>query len=193
MFGTDQPLFRTVLARMLRDFGEFAQPFAAIPTQPSERRSLIARTHELKGSAGMIGATQLMDLCGAAEKALKEDCPDAEVLYLFAQVSTAYAALSKEADHWLRESGLPLPKVDEPRNTGASTDIAELHELRALLEHGDLACVDRFSRISGSLSQFLDAEHLDGLQRAMDDVEFPRAAKCIREGLRQFEARAAAG
>ncbi len=193
IFGRDQQLFRTVLARLLREFAEFALPLATVPTQAGERRNLIARLHELKGSAGMIGATRLMNLCGAAEKTLKQESPTADVLSLSREISTDYAALGREAGIWLRDSALPPMRGNgDQRKSGVAASVADVHELRVLLEQGDLACVDRFARLSGSLGEFLDAENLKSLHLAMDDVEFPRAAQCVRDGLRHFEARAAA-
>jgi Hpt domain len=62
MFGNDMVLFKSVLARMLRDFAEFALPISVSPDDQTSRSQLQGRSHKLKGSAGMIGATRVMRL-----------------------------------------------------------------------------------------------------------------------------------
>ena len=65
MFGDDVPMFKSLMARMLREFADLALPTSASADDQSARDGLKGRAHKLKGSAGMIGATRVMRLAGA--------------------------------------------------------------------------------------------------------------------------------
>jgi CheY-like chemotaxis protein len=56
MFGDDMSLFKSLLARMLREFADLALPLSVSPDDEAARNQLKERTHKLKGSAGMIGS-----------------------------------------------------------------------------------------------------------------------------------------
>src|SRR3984957_19967163 len=75
MFGDDLPMFKSLLARMLREFSDLALPIEVSSDDQISRSDIKARAHKLKGSAGMIGATKVMRLAGAAEVALEERRP----------------------------------------------------------------------------------------------------------------------
>src|ERR1700728_126393 len=57
MFGGDLLLFKLLLTRMTRDYEDLALPITVSPDDQTSRNQLTGRTHKLKGSAGMIGAT----------------------------------------------------------------------------------------------------------------------------------------
>ena len=75
MFGEDLTLFKSLLTRMLKDFANFALPVHVSPSDEALRSQLQGRLHKFKGSAGMLGATKLMRLAGAAEGALHDSRP----------------------------------------------------------------------------------------------------------------------
>src|SRR5260370_31559474 len=62
MFGDDLALFKSLLTRMVRDFSDLSLPTTVSPRDWEACRLLQDRTHKLKGSAGMIGATRLRGL-----------------------------------------------------------------------------------------------------------------------------------
>src|ERR1700730_1509390 len=103
MFGDDLPMFRSLLARMLRDFADLALPIAVSSDDQTSRNELKARTHKLKGSAGMIGATKVMRLAGAAEVALQDGRPADLVEGILGQLALALTTLREEAAHWLEK------------------------------------------------------------------------------------------
>jgi Hpt domain len=62
---------------MLRDYSDFALPIDVALDDELACRQLKARSHKLKGIAGMIGSTHVMRFAGAAERALQDSRPAA--------------------------------------------------------------------------------------------------------------------
>ena len=190
MFGGDRSLFKSLLARMLRDYADLALPISVSPDDQTIRSRLQERTHRLKGSAGMIGATKVMLLAGAAEEALQECRPVDTVEGILRQLSSALTTLREEAEVLL--AGQPEPDADtgakaaSPPNTGS----ADIDELCALLESQNLAAVDKFGLLSRSLSETLSAARFDRLRDAIDDLDFQRGAELLREAAMHQSSRA---
>jgi HPt (histidine-containing phosphotransfer) domain-containing protein len=180
MFGDDLPLFKSMLARMLRDYADLALPISVSPDDQTIRSQLQGRTHKLKGSAGMIGATKVMLLAGAAEEALQECRPVDIVEGILRQLSSALTTLREEAEVLLArqpERDADTAKVANPPNIGS----ADIDELCALLESQNLAAVDKFGLLSLSLSETLSAARFERLRDAIDDLDFQRGAELLRE------------
>jgi len=196
MFGDDLPMFKSLLARMLRDFADLALPTSVSADDQSTRSEIKARTHKLKGSAGMIGATKVMRLAGAAEVALQECRPADLVEEILKQLALALITLREEAAHLLER-----PEPD----AGAGTEVAQrpnignadIEELCGLLECQNLAAIDQFGLLSSSLSELIGAVRFDRLRDAIDDLNFQLGAELLRETLlvgrheRSFDARQA--
>jgi PAS domain S-box-containing protein len=182
MFGDDLPMFKSLLARMLREFADLALPIAVPPDDETTRNEIKARTHKLKGSAGMIGATKVMRLAGAAEIAL-QDCRPAEFVEgILRQLAMALTTLREEAE-CLQASPEPDAgagaKVVQRPNIGN----ADIEELCALLECQNLAAIDKFELISPSLSGLVGAVRFDRLRDAIDNLNFQLGAELLRETL----------
>jgi PAS domain S-box-containing protein len=182
MFGDDLPLFKSLLARMLRESADLALPTAVSPDDEATRSELKGRVHKLKGSAGMIGATKVMRLAGAAEVALQEDRTAAVVEWILGQLALALITL--------REESAPLLKRSE-REAGAGAEAvkcsnvenADIEELCALLECQNLAAIDKFGLLSPSLSERVGAVRFDRLRDAIDNLQFQLGAELLRETL----------
>ena len=182
MFGDDLSMFKSLLARMLRDFADLALPTSVSPDNQTTRSEIKARTHKLKGSAGMIGATKVMRLAGAAEVALEESRPADLVEGILRQLATALTTLREEAERLLekpeRDAGAGGEAAKRP-NIGD----ADIEELCALLECQNLAAIEKFSLLSPSLSEILGAVRFDRLHEAIDNLNFQLGAELLRETL----------
>jgi hypothetical protein len=55
--------------------------------------------------------------------------------------------------------------------------------LQLLLESQNLAAADRFSTLSRSLREILGEVGFDELREAIDDLDFPHAARLLRDEL----------
>jgi PAS domain S-box-containing protein len=182
MFGDDLPMFKSLLARMLREFSDLALPIEVSSDDPTSRGEIKARAHKLKGSAGMIGATKVMRLAGVAEVALQESRPADFVEGILRQLALALITLREEAERLLAKpepdamadaEGVPRPNIGN----------ADIEELCALLECQNLAAIDKFGLISPSLGDLVGAIRLDRLRDAIDNLDFQLGAELLRETL----------
>jgi PAS domain S-box-containing protein len=98
MFGDDLSLFKSLLARMLVEFADFALPIAVSPRDQTNLSRIQGRAHKLKGSAGMIGATRVMRLAGAVEAALQDGRTMNVVERILRQLAAALIALREETE-----------------------------------------------------------------------------------------------
>jgi PAS domain S-box-containing protein len=181
MFGDDLPLFRSVLARMLRDYAAFAEPVSAALADQPARQQLTARVHELRGSAGLIGATRVMRLAGAAEVALEQGRSIDVVESILGQLTTAFCALRAEGQFWLQAQAIREAPADPIVADHPPVNAALLDELYALLDHRNLAALDQFSLMSASLSELLGPTRFDRLRAAVEDLDFQLGAQLLRE------------
>jgi PAS domain S-box-containing protein len=181
MFGEDLTLFKSVLGRMLRDYADLSLPNCASLNDEATRSELAARTHKLKGSAGMIGANRIMRLAGAAEAALLKDRSLDAIDNILQQLASALTTLREEAEPYLEcQPELKANPMDVERNP-PGIESSEIAHLCALLEAQNLAAIDRFGALSHSLSDILHSARFGRLSEAMDNLDFAHAAELLRE------------
>jgi PAS domain S-box-containing protein len=183
MFGDDLPLFKSLLARMLRDYADLALPICVSPDDRATRSQLEQRTHKLKGSAGMIGAPQVMRLAGAAERALQECRPADIVEEILRQLALALTTLREEAE-------LLLERTPERDAVGGATVAnrpyigpADIDDLCVLLESQNLAAVDKFGLLSPSLSELVGTVRFERVRDAVDNLDFQLGADLLRQAV----------
>jgi PAS domain S-box-containing protein len=180
MFGDDLVLFQSLLSRLLKEYTDLTIPISVLPDDQTKRARLMGRTHKLKGSAGMIGATEIVRLAGAAESALHQGRPAATVEAVLQRLASALTALSEEAAPYLeRQREVNAAKPAGPVNGNA--DMGQLNDLCVLLEGQDLSALNIFERISSALSGMLGAVRFDRLCAAIDNLDFQQAAQLLRE------------
>jgi HPt (histidine-containing phosphotransfer) domain-containing protein len=183
MFGDDIALFKSLLARMLRDFADLALPICVSPDDETSRKQLMERTHKLKGSAGMIGATRIMRFAGAAEVAFQECRPVDVIEEILRQLALSLTTLREESVVFLARQ--PVRDSDEGAKVANQPQIgnADIDGLFALLECQNLAAIDRFVLLSPSLSELVGAVRFERLREAIDNLDFQLGAELLRETL----------
>ena len=181
MFGDDVALFKSLLVRVLRDFADLAVPVSISPDAPQSRSQLKARAHKLKGSAGVIGATEVMRLAGAAEAALEEAGPVEIVEEILKHLALALTTLNGEALIMLAKE--PQATVDAGAPGAQCLDIrtTEVDELLQLLESQNLAAIDKFALLTASLGRLVGAVRFDRLREAIDNLDFQLGADLLRQ------------
>jgi CheY-like chemotaxis protein len=183
MFGDDLSLFQSLLVRLLAEYTDLAVPVCFSPDDQTLRGQLTGRTHKLKGSAGMIGATDVMRLAGATEKALNQGRSVEAVEGLLRQLASALTTLGEEAGLYLKQ------QMDWEASTGTKSancpnaGMAQLDELCGLLESQNLAVLDKFTLISQSLSNTVGALRFDRLRDAIEGLDFQLGAQLLREAM----------
>ena len=141
---------------------------------------LMGRVHKLKGSAGMIGATEIVRLAGATEKALHQERPVEVVEGLLARLASALTTLREEAASYLKRQA-EFDTADPKADSGSEADTAQLDELCALLERQDLAALEKFQSLSPALSELLGALRFDRLRDAIDNLDFRQSLQLLCE------------
>jgi CheY-like chemotaxis protein/HPt (histidine-containing phosphotransfer) domain-containing protein len=182
MFGDDLPMFKSLLARMLREFSDLALPIEVSSDEPASRSEIKTRAHKLKGSAGMIGAIKVMRFAGAAEVALQESRPADFVEGILRQLALALITLREEAESLMKDPE-PDARADAEGVPRPSIGNADIEELCALLECQNIAAIDKFGLISPSLSDLVGTVRLDRLRDAIDNLNFQLGADLLRETL----------
>jgi PAS domain S-box-containing protein len=177
MFGDDLPLFESLLVRLLRDYADLALPILVLPDDDTARNELKLRTHKLKGSAGMIGATNVARFAGAAETALQHARPVDGIL---SKLAAALITLREEAQPLLeRQSGRAV-KTGTTRNDHPNINHADLEELCTLVESQNLAALDKFTALSPLLIEVLDAACYERLSDALGNLDFRLGIELLR-------------
>jgi PAS domain S-box-containing protein len=180
MFGEDLALFQSLLGRLLEEYTDLTVPIDVSRADATLRARLKGRAHKLKGSAGMIGATDIVRLAGAAETALHQGRPVEVVEGILQRLASALTVLSEEAAPYLRRQ--KELNMQEPQQMGgANADAAQLDDLRVLLESQDLAALSKFKLVSRSLSDILGPLRFDRLSDAIDNLNFPQGVQLLRE------------
>jgi CheY-like chemotaxis protein len=99
MFGRDLGLFKLMLQRVLQEFADFGRTVSIPAADSAGRSQLKARLHKLAGSAGMIGATQLMRVAASAERAIGGDASVDAAEESMRQLAIALNTLRDQAEH----------------------------------------------------------------------------------------------
>jgi len=185
MFGDDLSLFKSLLSRMLRDNSELSLPLSVSLDDEAACRHLKERTHKLKGSAGMIGATHVMRFAGAAERALQEARPVDLVEGIFKKLAAALTTLGEEARLVLDTQPPELSARGANAASHPSIAPADFDELCALLESQNLAAVDKFHLLSPALTGLLDVVRFERLHDAVENLDFQLGAELLRETPRE--------
>jgi nitrogen fixation negative regulator NifL len=181
IFGDEVALFKSVVARVLRDNASFELPVTLASDDHAGRTELQRRAHKLKGGAGMIGATGLMRLAGAVEKALIDGRSSDVVRRILKQLASALMMLRVEASPLLVAQP-PLKEIVGPDSTvDRAVGATELDELCALLDDHNLYAVDAFIVLAPHFKAALSATRFERLREAIDSLDFPLGAQLLRE------------
>ena len=181
MFGDDLTLFKSLLDRLLQEYTDLTVPICVSADDQTLRDQLTGRAHKLKGSAGMIGASDIMRLAGATEKALNQGRSVDAVEGLLRQLAAALTTLREEARSYSKQ------QVEWEASAGTAVvfhsdaGTTELDELCALLESQNLAALDKFNLISPSLGETVGALRFDRLRVAIENLDFHQGAQLLRE------------
>lgn len=180
MFGGDTDLFSSLLARMLAESVDLAEPRRP-PEDAAGRTELKRRLHKLKGTAGMIGASPVMRAAAAGESALEQAGSTQTIEAALAQLASALVRLNEEARTFLGQRGESAAAQMQP--VEASEAGARLEFLCALLEAQNLAALEEFAAVRSGLGAVLSPQRVNEVGAAIENLEFSVAASLLRSGL----------
>jgi CheY-like chemotaxis protein/HPt (histidine-containing phosphotransfer) domain-containing protein len=182
MFGDDLALFKSLLARVLREFADLALPIV-VASDATVRSELQGHTHKLRGSAGVIGATGIMRLAGEAEEALEEGKAADVVEGILRQLATALTSLREEADLMSARDAEKVADIHTEAANRLNIGAGDIDELCALLASQNLAAIDRFGLLSAPLSELVGAVRFDRLRNAIENLDFQLGAELLRQAI----------
>jgi PAS domain S-box-containing protein len=168
----DSSLFLELLARLLSEFGDLAEPRRNGASL--DLHALGARAHKLRGSAGQIGALELAGLAAKLEVACREG--DSR------RATALLGALARSVE--LLRADFERVRVSTPTPTEASSGPAgvpplSLHELRDLLEAQNLAVVARFAAAATAFRATLGSEAYVEVRDHIKNLRFREALALV--------------
>ena len=183
MFGDDLALFGSALSLLLRDHVALGVPNIELPHRQSERSQLQLRVHALRGCAGLLGATRIMQLAGEAETALEQGRPSDIVNPILQRLTAAFAQLREEAVVWLARQAQMEALGDVGTAPGRTPSTDDLDELCAFLDSRNLAALDKFRSLSSSLCELLGTACFGAVRDALGNMDFTLGAQLLRQGM----------
>jgi signal transduction histidine kinase/CheY-like chemotaxis protein/HPt (histidine-containing phosphotransfer) domain-containing protein len=192
MYGQEVGFVTSLLRRVLQKYADFGQPPTAPLDDAAARDELRRRLHKLKGSAGLLGATHLMQCASAAEMAVQDGCDPQLLGPALRRLSSAYCILRAEAQPPMDQSK-PLAQTvpmavrvahpEDPvledcnRRHRLGQDIAQLCEL---LDHQDLQAIDRFHELTQSWHELPQMAQFEHVREAIETLHFTLASEQLR-------------
>ncbi|OUL98752.1 CHASE domain-containing protein [Variovorax sp. JS1663] len=165
--GGDTELLRSVLRRLLAEFGDLAGDGAAPPDAGLE-----ARLHKLKGSAGVIGATAIARLAAESEAALKSGDAGA--------AGQALRPLGAELCALQVAAGPFLAAGDGADADGASPiDPEDLALFIDSLRKQSMGAMALFDELAPALRSSLGKDRFEALRAAVQGLQFRRAVEIL--------------
>jgi PAS domain S-box-containing protein len=183
MFGDDLTLFHSLLARLLLEYADLAVPVHVSSEDQALRDQLAGRAHKLKGGAGMIGATEVMRLAGAVEKALNQGRSADGVEGLLRQLAASLTTLSEQSAPYLKQQAENEASAGKQPVLQENVSSTQLTELCVLLESQNLVALDKFTLISPSLSHTIGPLRFNRVRAAVENLDFQLGAQLLREAM----------
>jgi len=180
--GDDAALHVSLCGRLMREFSEFALPVVVEFHDPAAVSGLIGRLHKLRGSAGMVGATSVHRLAGAAEAALAAAHAPTTVETLL-QLATAFTALGDEVAPLLAAHSASIsPSTDESGAPHVATP-ESIDRLLKLLDDQNMDVMAHLRAMSPWLKTCIGKVRLLHVQEAVNGLDFSTAAAILRDSL----------
>jgi HPt (histidine-containing phosphotransfer) domain-containing protein len=179
IFGGDITLFESLATRLLREYADLAVPHVDLTADAvGSRPELQQRVHKLKGSAGMVGASTVAALAGAAEVALQKDRP---VEAIMMKLGCALSNFRDELQLLLESRPDPAPQPFDGVDKTSSISSIEIADLYELLDSQDLAARAKCSELAQGLEARLGAVEFERLRASVDQLDFVHAAQLLRD------------
>ncbi|MDI1257802.1 PAS domain S-box protein [Aquabacterium sp.] len=173
--SNDSSLFLAMLDRLLHEFDSGTLLALPIPEQATERQALAARMHNLRGSAGLLGAQKIYQLAGAIEASMGSQAPAPDVGASMAALCVALQALAVSAQAALAEHRHKEVHHDAPPDAAQSLEPQDLERLVTMLKQQDLAALEHFQRIAPALLTLWGTTVVGPLRQSIESFDFASA------------------
>jgi chemotaxis protein histidine kinase CheA len=149
-----------------------AEPIA---DQPAERQALAARMHNLRGSAGLLGAQNVYRLASQLETELRANAAAADAGASMAALCQALQALAVAAEPALAAHRSAESHHQSAAHAAGPVQPQDMERLATLLRQQDLAALEHFKHIAPALLNLWGATVVDPLQHAIEGFDFAAA------------------
>ncbi|MCY1529888.1 Hpt domain protein [compost metagenome] len=153
----------------------------ALPEAGTERQRLAARLHKLRGSAGTLGATELMQLAQALETGLVDNRPPAQLDARWRALQNALEALRRHSEPVLKAARRAAPSNTAP--VPAGTAEADIPHFLELLQRQDLDALAWWKLHASGLRVRLGAATVERVGHWLDELDFASASAALTEEL----------
>ncbi|MBT9464752.1 CHASE domain-containing protein [Hydrogenophaga sp.] len=179
--GGDLELWLKSLQRLQDEFGDLAMRALTLPDAGTERQTLAARLHKLRGSAGTLGATELMQLAQALETGLIDDRPPAQLDARWRALQNALEALRRHSEPVLKAARSAAPS--NPPAMPSEAAEADLPHFLELLQRQDLDALAWWKLHASGLKVRLGAATVERVGHWLDELDFASASAALTEEL----------
>ncbi|KRC11129.1 hypothetical protein ASE11_19830 [Hydrogenophaga sp. Root209] len=179
--GGDLELWLKSLQRLQDEFGDLAVRALALPEADTERQRLAARLHKLRGSAGTLGATELMQLAQALETGLVDNRPPAQLDARWRALQNALEALRRHSEPVLKAARRAAPSNTAPVPSGTAE--ADIPHFLELLQRQDLDALTWWKLHASGLRVRLGAATVERVGHWLDELDFASASAALTEEL----------
>jgi PAS domain S-box-containing protein len=177
--GQDADMFLSLLGRLLHEYRSDPLLSLAAGATVSERESLMARMHKLRGSSGLLGVTEVHKLAGLAETALRAGAAGPAVLAIVKSLTLALEKLSKAATPLLEAHQAASAQALALQAGATGGAEVSLEPLLALLRQQDLSASQEFQRLSQALLVRWGAPKYHQFQNLMEQLDFAGAQQFL--------------
>jgi HPt (histidine-containing phosphotransfer) domain-containing protein len=131
--------------------------------------------HNLRGSAGLLGAQNVYRLAGQLETALRANAAAAEDGASMAALCQALQALAVDAEPALAAHRSAESHDQSAAHAAGPVQPQDMERLATLLRQQDLAALDHFKHIAPALLTLWGATVVGPLQHAIEGFDFAAA------------------
>ena len=174
--GGDLPLWLRSLKRLLTEYADWTDGDAPLPEQDSERQGMAARLHKLRGIAGTLGITQVMEQAQALESGLLQPVPPPALAAGWRALQSSLAAL-----HHHCQPVLAAVQATSASEGDVQASEADLPQLLDLLQRQDLDALTWWHDRTQWLHARFGVTLVEHVGRLLDDLDFAGAKASLTE------------
>lgn len=173
----DLALFISLLQRLLHDFADFGSAVGKTSDTPQAVKASVARLHDLKGTAGTLGAVSVQHLATQAEQLARAGQAE--------QLDAALLALQQqliELGHHAEPALAAARSREEVRLTQAVAPLETqaLQQLLQMLNTGNILAGAQFHAIAPALRDRLGAQDFEVLRAQIETLQYDDASASLQ-------------
>ncbi len=174
--GGDLGLWLKSLQRLLTEYADWVGGDSDPPDDEGARHSMAARLHKLRGIAGTLGITGVMERAHALEVGLLQPTPPPALAAEWRALQAALAALQRHSEPVLKAAQVP-----GALEGGVPTSEADLPQLLDLLHRQDLDALTWWRERTHWLRARFGVTLVERVGHLLDDLDFAGASAALTE------------